>query len=139
MNEHTAKIGLSVLETGWLLQKTESQVRGMLRRGELRYVVDGRKVDPESVEELIESGLARMLMRRLLAGLLVAPPPQRRWGEPADLFAAFDALMVAAPALVRDSRTGEVAMVPSLGPALVDSAGPEGTEPSLKPLLSFVM
>jgi hypothetical protein len=139
MNEYTEKIGLSVLETGWLLQKTESQVRGMLRRGELRYVVEGRKVDPESVEGLIESGLARMLMRRLLAGPLVAPCPERRWGEPEDLFAAFDALMLARPALVRDSRTGEVTMVPCLGPALVDGAVPEGTESSLNPVLSFAI
>jgi hypothetical protein len=46
-------MGLSVVEAGWLLQKTETQVRGMLRRGELTYVVEGRKIDPASVRPLV--------------------------------------------------------------------------------------
>ena len=94
------RIGLSVLEVGWLLQKTESQVRGMLRRGELLYAVEGRKIDPAGIDELIESEFERKLCQWLLAGLLAAPRPQKRYGLPAPLFDGFQQLMLASPALV---------------------------------------
>ena len=41
------KKGLPVHETGRLLQETE--VRGMLREGDLRSMAAGGKIDPESV------------------------------------------------------------------------------------------
>jgi hypothetical protein len=81
MTTYPDKIGLSTLEAGWLLQKTEGQVHGMLRRRELHCVVEGRLIDPDDVDSFIESEFDRMLMRRLLAGVLVAPRPEKRWGE----------------------------------------------------------
>lgn len=100
------KVGLSVVETGWLLQKTEAQVRGMLQRGELSYAVDSRLVATDDVEALLESALAFVCFRRLSRGVLVAPRPAKRWGAPAELWAAFDALMLTAPALVVDEQSG---------------------------------
>ena len=63
-----ARVGLSVVEAGWILQKTEGQVTGMLRREELAYAVAGRKIDAESVDELLESEFDRKLLKWLLLG-----------------------------------------------------------------------
>jgi hypothetical protein len=114
MYPYSEKIGLSVLETGWLIQKTEAQVRGMLRRGELSYVIEGRKIDPERVAELVEPGLARWMLGALLRGDVTAPRPETRWGQPASVWAGLDALMLASPAMVRDARTGGTRIVPRL-------------------------
>jgi len=117
MNNQT-KIGLSVVETAWLLQKTEAQVRGMLRRGQLSYAVDGRLVAIDEVEALLPSGFAVASLRWLLSGLISAPRPLKRWGQPAPLFDALDALVLARPALVVNEVTGESEIVPALGPAV---------------------
>lgn len=127
----STKIGLSVIETGWLLQKTEAQVRGMLKRAELSYAVDGRLVAVGDVEALLETALASVCFRRLCAGLLVAPRPEKRWGRPASLFAAFDAMMLAAPALVVDEQTESSEIVPNLMEV--------GKNGSLRPVISFLL
>ena len=101
------KLGLSVLEAGWLLQKTESQVRGMLRRGELAYAVEGHKVDFESVQNLLGSGFARACARWLRCGLIVAPPPERRWGKPVPLWVALDALLITGSAMRITNEIGK--------------------------------
>ena len=85
MNVHFTKLGLSVGEAGWLLQKREAQIRGMLRRGELSYVVAGRLIDPASVSACLTSAYARLLLDVVLAGGFVVPRPERRWGAPAPL------------------------------------------------------
>ena len=128
MYEANEKIGLSVREAGWLLQKTESQVRRLLRRGELWYAVSERKIDPESVDGLIESEFSRTMMRWLLAGLLVATKPESRYGRPAPLLDALQPLMLASPALVHDERTGRSEIVPRLADHLQSSdAKDDGT------------
>jgi hypothetical protein len=43
MDAYAKKIGLCVLETAWL-DTAEARVRGMPRRGELSYAVEGRKM-----------------------------------------------------------------------------------------------
>jgi hypothetical protein len=130
------KIGLSVIETGWLLQKTEAQVRGMLRRGELSYAVDRRLVSVSDVEALVGSGLAFACLRWLRYGRISAPTPERRWSSPASLFDGLDALLLASPALVVDVRTGESRVVPELQAA--GEATEDGKQISLKPMTSFV-
>lgn len=91
----TTKIGLSVVETGWLLQKSEAQVRSMLKRAELPYAVEGRLVSIADVEARLETALAFVCFRWLRSGLIDAPRPQTRWGRPASLYAALDALQAA--------------------------------------------
>ena len=133
------KIGLSVGEVGWLLQKTESRVRGMLKRGELSYAVTGKLIDPVGVDDLIESEFTRKLLQWLLAGLLVAPKPERRHGPPAALLDGLRPLMLASPALVRGAHTGEASFVRRLADRLAQDTTGEGTEGSLIPVLSFLM
>jgi hypothetical protein len=82
---HT-RIGLSVREAGWLLQKTESQIRGMLHRGELSYVVAGRKIDPASVRASLSGAYGHLLLDVVLAGGFEVPRPDHRWGRPAPLY-----------------------------------------------------
>jgi hypothetical protein len=92
------RFGLTVVETGWLLQKTEAQVRGMLKRGELSYAVDRRLIDVRDVQKLLPSGdrLVHLSAAWLTHGLVVAPSPAARWGKPAPLSAGVDALLAAA-------------------------------------------
>jgi hypothetical protein len=109
------KVGLSVLEAGWLLEKTQGEIRGMLKRGELAYAVAGKKVCPESVACLLATGLQCVLLRSLLSGRVVAPKPERRYGPPASLWDGFDQLYLAGPTLMVDRATGETRIVPAGG------------------------
>ena len=77
----STKIGLSVVEAGWLLQRPEGQIRGMLRRGELAYVVAGRKIDPASVREHLDGAYARLLLDVVLGGEFEVPRPVCRGGS----------------------------------------------------------
>lgn len=86
MKINSTKIGLSVVEAGWLLQRPEGQVRGMLRRGELAYVIAGRKTDPASVREHLDGAYARLLLDVVLGGEFEVPRPEYRGGPPADLY-----------------------------------------------------
>lgn len=83
---NNAKLGLSVSEAGWLLQKTESQIRGMLRRGDLTYVVAGRRIDPASVRRLLEGDYALLVLDMVLTEDVTAPSPNHRYGSPAPLY-----------------------------------------------------
>ena len=62
------------------------EIRGMLRRGELTYVVAGRKIDPVSVRRLLESDYARLVLDMLLSEDVTAPVPQQRYAAPAPLY-----------------------------------------------------
>ena len=84
MHVHFTKLGLSVVEAGWL-QRPEAQIRGMLRRGELSYVVAGRLIDPASVRACLTGAYARLILDVVLAGGFRVPRPERRWGAPAPL------------------------------------------------------
>ena len=109
--EHQGKIGLSVVEAGWLLQKSEAQVRGMLDRGELSYAVDRCLLEVEDVERLLETSLAAVCLRWLRLGRIDAPRPRQRWGRPASLFASFDDLLLAAQSLVRGDTAEHAPLV----------------------------
>ena len=85
MNTST-KIGLSVVEAGWLLQRPEGQIRGMLRRGGLAHVVAGRKIDPASVREHLKGAYAHLLLDVVLRGDVKVPRPEYRGGWPAPLY-----------------------------------------------------
>ena len=122
-----------MLEAGWLLEKTESEIRGMLKRGELAYAVADRKVCPESVAGLLATGLQCMVLRSLLAGRVVAPKPERRYGPPASLWDAFDQLCLAGPTLMVDSANGETRIVPPS-----EQQG-QRTASSLIPVIAFAM
>jgi len=82
----SSKIGLSVVEAGWLLQRPESQIRGMLRRGELAYVINGRKIDPARVRPLLDGAYALLLLDVVLGGQFEVPRPDYRGGPPAPLY-----------------------------------------------------
>jgi hypothetical protein len=86
MNTNLGKIGLSVVGAGWLLQRTEGRVRGMLRRGELAYAVGGRKIDPASVRDHLDGAYARLLLDVVLGGEFKVPRPLCRGDRPAPLY-----------------------------------------------------
>jgi hypothetical protein len=131
-NNHD-RVGLSALEAGWLLEKTEGEVRGMLKRGELAYAVAGKKVCPESVAGLLTTGLQSVLLRSLLAGRVVAPRPERRYGPPAALWEAFDQLCLFGPTLMVDPASGETRILPAR-----EQQG-QRTGRSLIPVITFAM
>jgi hypothetical protein len=81
------RIGVSVLEAGWVLGKTESQVRRLLKKGALHYVLVPRWIDPESVRALFDDDeLQPEALEALLHGGLDAPRPVRRYAEPRPIF-----------------------------------------------------
>jgi hypothetical protein len=83
------KLGLSVREVGWVLGKTESQVRRMLRNGRLSYAVEKAKIDPDSVWEQLPDDESRELrclaLWALRRGRIGAPAPASRYGPPAPI------------------------------------------------------
>lgn len=81
MNNYLQRQGLAAWQAGWLLQKTEAQVRHMLRRGDLRYAARGT-VDPESVRDLLDDEFTENLLDRVVDGSIIAPHPLARYGEP---------------------------------------------------------
>jgi hypothetical protein len=82
----TERVGVSVLEAGWVLGKTESQVRSLLRSGVLVYAVPPRRIDPVSVEALFDDDVRHEALEALLSGELAVPPPARRYGRPQPIF-----------------------------------------------------
>ncbi|HEY8776901.1 MAG TPA: hypothetical protein VIM33_10555 [Gaiellaceae bacterium] len=68
------KIGLSVREAGWLLSKSEPQVRRLLAKGQLEYAVQLTLVDPDSIRRLFARdsslNLRALALGRLLPALL---------------------------------------------------------------------
>ena len=129
METRHKRVGLTVHEAGWVMQHTESEVRGMLKRGELAYSVSGRKIDPASVEPHLVGGLAHESLRWLLAGRITAPKPETLYGQPASLFAGLDQLILASPTLMVDPTTGDSQITINY----------EQSDRSLNPVLSFVM
>ena len=131
----SSKIGLSVVEAGWLLQRPEGQIRGMLRRGELSFVVAGRKIDPASVREHVDGAYARLLLDVVLGGEFKVPRPTCRGDEPAPLYPGIVGLAFQAGfALSQDkvkSVMDELAL--SRGPALLGwPLGGESSERSVR-------
>lgn len=126
------KVCLSVLEAGWLLGKTEGEIRGMLTRGELAYAVIGKKILGDSVAGLLATGLQQMLLRSLLAGRVIAPKPERRHGPPASLWDGLDQLILASPTLMVNPASGQTRIVPS-------GFDTQGTHSSLIPVIAFAM
>jgi hypothetical protein len=81
VRQQQLKIGLTVPEVGWLLQKTEAQVRGMLGREELKYAVSARLIEIESLRPFIDTDLGRFCLDALTQGHIRAPLPDTRWGS----------------------------------------------------------
>ena len=129
------KIGLSVREAGWLLQKSEGQIRGMLRRGELTYVVERRRIDPVSVRPRLGGDFLRVLLDVVLAGEIEVPRPERRYGPPAPLFPGLLEFALTTGFLARDEEIEAVMneLAGDLGPELLRPSTPdEVTEPSVR-------
>jgi hypothetical protein len=101
----TPKLGLSVLEAGWLLQKTEGQIRGMVRRGELSYVVEGRKIDPASVRRRLDGAYAEHLLDCVLGGEFDVPRPEYQSGSPAPLYPGMLGIALQTGYLVPEDRS----------------------------------
>jgi hypothetical protein len=79
--------GLSVLEAGWILGKTEGQIRRLLKRATLRYMPVSRRIDPDSVAALAGDEEPRLeALDALLKGELSAPRPGRRHAKPLPIF-----------------------------------------------------
>jgi hypothetical protein len=107
--------------------------------------VSGRKIDPEGVGELLKSQFDRKLLEWLLLGLIVAPKPLTRYGPPANLMEGVRRSALRSPALLRDTRSARVTVVPRLDHALgdcesasTDSGSGEGAPCSLNTVLSFI-
>lgn len=88
------KIGLSVVEVGWVLGKTESQIRRMLKKGVLRYAAGNRKIDPDVVWEQLPADESRELRSLALWALIRrqigVPMPGSRFGPPAPIGVVID-------------------------------------------------
>ena len=134
MHVHFTKLGLSVVEAGWLLQRPEARIRGMLRRGELSYVVAGRLIDPASVRAWLTDAYARLLLDVVLAGGFVVPRPERRWGAPAPLHPGVLGLALQIGFVVpEDESRGWMKLARILGPELLrDPAALRASERSVR-------
>lgn len=120
-------MALTVREVGFLLQRSEMKVRGMIGRGLLTCVgqwqtADGRqrrRIDPESVKANFPHDgsyrLRRLAMGAILSGRFVVPAPLDRWGDPAPLTAVVDVL----------ASGGAKAWVPSGLQQVIEHQSPE--------------
>jgi hypothetical protein len=64
------RIGVSVREAGWLLSRTESQVRRLVRTGTLVYAVRPTRLCTESVRGLFNDDALRPIREAALAAVL---------------------------------------------------------------------
>ena len=89
-------IGVTVREAGWILGKSEPQVRRLLASGTLEYAVIPTRVTSTSVELLLPEDALRELRRAALTaiveGRLRAPIPESRYAKPASIRIAADLL-----------------------------------------------
>jgi hypothetical protein len=80
------RIGVTIRETGWLLSRTESQVRRLVRTGQLRYAVSPTRLCAESVRALFADDALRPLreaaLTAILEGRVQVPSPSTRYARP---------------------------------------------------------
>ena len=78
-------LGLSVRETGWLLSRTEPQVRRLIQNGRLRYAVRPTRLSTESVRALFAEDSLRPIretaLTAILDGRLRVPAPPKRYAS----------------------------------------------------------
>jgi hypothetical protein len=80
------RIGVSVREAGWILSRSESQVRRFLQTGRLVYAVRPTRLCADSVRALFpDDGLRPIREAALTAvaeGVVRAPAPATRYARP---------------------------------------------------------
>lgn len=83
------RIGVSTREAGWLLSRSESQVRRLLKTGELAYAVRPTRLTVESVSTRFPDDALRPVREAALAAILQgrmrAPAPTTRYARPAPI------------------------------------------------------
>jgi hypothetical protein len=113
----TTRIGVSVLEAGWVLGKTESQIRRLLRDGALTYLVAPRWITPESIRALFgdEDDLGTEALGAILTGDIVAPRPSRRYGPAQPIFPHLLPHLLSNAVLIHHSCGGSCDACPQVG------------------------
>lgn len=80
------RIGLSIRETGWLLSRSESQVRRLVKAGRLSYAVEPTRLAAESVRALFPDDRLRPVREAALTAVLNdrlrVPAPATRYARP---------------------------------------------------------
>jgi hypothetical protein len=80
------RIGVTIREAGWLLTRSESQVRRLVRTGELSYAVRPTRLTVESVGSRFPDDALRPLreaaLTAVLEGRVRVPPPITRYARP---------------------------------------------------------
>jgi hypothetical protein len=80
------KIGVSVREAGWLLSRSESRVRRLVRSGGLAYAVRPSRLCDEDVRALFADDPLRPIREAALAAVLQGrvqvPAPTPRYAKP---------------------------------------------------------
>jgi hypothetical protein len=105
--------GISILDTGFVLGLPEHTVRSLSRDGQpLARFANGR-IDPESVRAYLttldRSAIRLLALHDIVAGLYVAPRPERRYAPPVsiDHYVAFrsgDVFETCANGVRKDNR-----------------------------------
>jgi NAD(P)-dependent dehydrogenase (short-subunit alcohol dehydrogenase family) len=79
-------VGVTIREAGWLLTRSESQVRRLVQTGTLVYAVRPTRLTVESVSALFSDDALRPIREAALAtileGRLRAPAPIARYARP---------------------------------------------------------
>jgi hypothetical protein len=80
------RIGVSVREAGWLLSRSESQVRRLVQAGTLVYAVCPTRLCTESVSGLFSNDALRPIREAALTAVLEGrarvPAPATRYAKP---------------------------------------------------------
>lgn len=79
-------LGLSVREAGWLLSRTEPQIRRLIQSGRLSYAVRPTRLSTESVRALFGEDFLRPIretaLTAILQGRVRVPAPPKRYAKP---------------------------------------------------------
>jgi hypothetical protein len=80
------RIGVTIREAGWLLSRTESQVRRLVQTGKLVYAVRPTRLSVESVSNRFPDDALRPIREAALAAILQGrvrvPAPIARYARP---------------------------------------------------------
>jgi hypothetical protein len=104
------KLGVSIREAGWLLGKSEPQVRRLLRAGQLELAVPPARITPASVAALFPTdeyqSLRQAAMTAILECRIKVPAPATRYARPAPI-TELPRLLAAAQGAKRTVRSHE--------------------------------
>jgi hypothetical protein len=80
------RVGVTIREAGWLLSRSESQVRRLVQKGELVYAVHPKRLTVESVSGRFPDDALRPIRQAALAAIVQdrmrAPAPITRYARP---------------------------------------------------------